>query len=300
MGTFIGVVWVALWKGNEFIQARIEKKFSWEKNSGKRLIWGIAGMIIFTVATIIILFLSFERITGILATAEISRTIIFALFISFAVIAFLQGRKIQMEWHRMAVNQEKLKRESLSSRYEALKNQVNPHFLFNSLNVLTGLVYKDPDLAARFIKQLSRVYRYVLDTREEEVVNLENELDFLESYFFLQKMRFNNNLIIKINVDKAEDLQIPPLALQMLVENAIKHNKISDDKKLTISIYTDGEYLNIENNLQKKEIIQKSSGIGLANIESRYEFLTGKKVIIEDQDNRFIVKLPVLEVPMKN
>ena len=168
--------------------------------------------------------------------------------------------------------------------------------MFNSLNALSSLVYKDQDQAVKFIKQLSEVYRYVLDTRDRELVSDEEEIKFLESYTFLQKIRFGDNLNIDVKLEDPRT-SFPPLVLQMLIENAIKHNEISTDHPLTINIFNEDGYTVVQNNLRKKRIMKEDSpGIGLANISSRYEFLSEKKVEIEELDGKFIVRLPVLPV----
>ena len=175
------------------------------------------------------------------------------------------------------------KRKVFVAKYESLKSQVSPHFLFNSLNALTNLVYEDQDKAAKFIKQLSEVYRYVLDTRDKEVVSMEEEKNFLNSYLFLQQIRFGDKLKLEVNLDETRS-RIAPLVLQMLVENAIKHNVISEENPLHINIYVKDGFIVVENNLQKKSVmLDESPGIGLDNIAKRYEFLSDKKVeVIEE------------------
>ena len=189
-----------------------------------------------------------------------------------------------------------LEKESALSQYESLKNQVNPHFLFNSLNALTHLVYEDQDKAAKFIKQLSEVYRYVLDSRDKEVVSLEEELKFLDAYLFLQQIRFGDKLKVNVNF-KGSTSSVAPLALQMLIENAIKHNVISEEEPLSIRLYMERSFLVVENDLHKKNILPDSSGgLGLQNIKRRYEFLSKEKVVVDEGEGKFIVKLPMLEM----
>jgi len=196
-------------------------------------------------------------------------------------------------WKEAAVQQEKLKREQLALQYETLKSQVNPHFLFNNLNSLTSLISTNPEKAIDFVKKLSEVYRYVLDQKDHELVALETELKFLESYIFLQKIRFETNLNVQINVNSGK-FKVIPLSVQMLVENAIKHNEISDKNPLVIRIFsTDNDYLNVENQLQKK-VGSEGSGSGIQNIKDRYEFFTSKKVIISENTENFIVSIPLL------
>ncbi len=196
-------------------------------------------------------------------------------------------------WKKAAVQQEKLKREQLALQYEALKSQVNPHFLFNNLNSLTSLISTNPQKAIDFVKKLSEVYRYVLDQKDHELVALETELKFLESYVYLQKIRFETNLDVQINVN-AGKFKVIPLSVQMLVENAIKHNEISDRNPLLIRIFsTDNDYLIVENRLRKKAG-SEGSGSGIQNIKDRYEFFTNKKVIISESTAKFSVSIPLL------
>ena len=196
-------------------------------------------------------------------------------------------------WKEAAVQQEKLKREQLTLQYETLKGQVSPHFLFNNLNSLTSLISSDAEKAIDFVKKLSDVYRYVLDQRDQELVALDTELNFLESYIFLQKIRFEANLDIQIDVSP-KNFKVIPLSVQMLVENAIKHNEISDKNPLQIRVFSsDDLYLTIENKLQKKSG-SEGSGSGIQNIKDRYEFFTNRKVIISDNGGKFQVSIPLL------
>lgn len=300
-GTFSSMIWLTLWKGNEMIHMYLDSKISWMEKPVKRMLWGIALMLIYT--PIGMTFVNFlgneiwginERYLTLEGFLDYSLT---AVLTTAIVMLFANARGFFLAWRQLAINEEKLKSETLSSRYESLKNQVNPHFLFNSLNVLTSLVYKDQDEAAKFIKKLSEVYRYVLDTRDQEVVNIDQELEFLNSYLFLQKMRFGDSLQISIDLGGNSGIQVPPLSLQMLVENAIKHNEVSKEMPLTIDLkMEEGEYIVVSNNLQKKNIIKKeeSAKVGLSNIKARYEFLTNKPVLIEDSNGSFSVSLPVL------
>jgi LytS/YehU family sensor histidine kinase len=195
----------------------------------------------------------------------------------------------------MAINAEKFEREGIEAKYDALRNQVNPHFLFNSLNALTNLVYEDQGKAVTFIKQLSDVYRYVLDTREKEIVPLEEELKFLKSYSFLQQIRFGDNLKIDMMLNNVEGM-VAPLSLQMLVENCIKHNIVSVDDPLSIRIFCEGGFLVVENIVNRKSSgSESSSGLGLDNIRNRYKFLSDIPVEVSDANGKFIVKLPILK-----
>jgi len=191
---------------------------------------------------------------------------------------------------------ERLKTISAESQFEALRNQINPHFLFNSFNVLTELVRKDADVATDFIQQLSRVYRYLLYNQESETVHLKAEMEFVEAFIFLLKIRFAESIFIRTDLsgEQMESYAIPPAALQIPVENAIKHNIVSRKKPLTIEIFIDDNYLVVRNNLQRRQTYIESGGLGLQNIQQRFAYLTQQKVQIEESETHFTVKLPLV------
>lgn len=207
-----------------------------------------------------------------------------------------ENRGLQEEKNQLLLRAERQEKENILSQFETLKNQVNPHFLFNSLNALSSLVHDDPDLAELFISRLTRVYRYVLDFRGEDLVPIEEELEFIKSYFFLQQIRFGNNL--RMYTQAPENIlhqYIPPMTLQMLVENAIKHNIISRDQPLTIELYAEGnDFLVVKNNYQKRSENVESTGLGLENLQARYKFLTGVKPVFKVENGYYIAKVPVL------
>ena len=208
-----------------------------------------------------------------------------------AIVFFMNKLK------RTQIEAEQLKKISIEARFEALRNQINPHFLFNSFNVLSTLVYKDQDTAARFIEQLSNVYRYLLYNQERKVVPLKDELAFIESYTYLLKIRFGENLVVQNEIKhKEEHLYVAPAVLQMLIENAIKHNVVSRKNPLQIVLRLHNGTIEVSNNLQEKEVKEESTQTGLKNIRDRYVFLSDKQVIIEKSDTQFTVKIPLLEL----
>lgn len=286
------IMWVVMWIGNENLTCVIDGKISWVNYPVKRFMVGVISTVVFTVIVAIGLAMAYEFVLNVQFTSY-NDFIIISLIITFLISFFLHGREFLLRWKESAVRAERYQKENMMAQYASLKSQVDPHFLFNSLNVLTNLVYEDADKSAKFIKQLSEVYRYVLETRSKELVTLEEELKFVNSYLFLQQIRFGDKLVIQNNVEKQKGW-VPPLVIQMLVENAIKHNTISQEHPLTIRIYSTDEHIIVKNNLQKKLIIEHSTGIGLENIRKRYEFLTTEKVVVSDAGNQFEVKLPTL------
>jgi len=198
-------------------------------------------------------------------------------------------------WKAGLIRQELMQRKALELQMEALKNQVNPHFLFNSLNTLTTLVHKDPDIAVRLIIQLSDSYRYLLEQKDKKVVEWSVEKQFVENYLGLQQIRFADNIQAEIETVGNNDFYVVPLSVQMLVENAIKHNIITSDQRLNIYIYTRDNFLIVKNNFQARSSLEKSSNVGLENIKMQYEILTGRKVEVLKEDGYFIVKLPMID-----
>lgn len=290
--SFTSLIWVILWKGNDYIGSYISTKISWLHYPVKRFFVGIVATFGFTFLAVYLLGVIYNIIFDINMS---QRSVYFSIIITIIISLFLHGRAFLMNWRKTSVDAEKLQKENIMAKYESLKNQVNPHFLFNSLNALTNLVYEDQDKAVKFIKQLSEVYRYVLDTREKEVVPLEDEIRFLRAYLFLQQIRFGSKLVVEIDIGNAGNIRIAPLALQMLLENAIKHNVVSEEDPLVIRVYTNSHYIIVENNIQKKAMLgEPSLGVGLENICKRYEFLSNVRVEVNQDQSRFQVKLPVL------
>ncbi len=193
------------------------------------------------------------------------------------------------------VKAEKLEKENSQIRYETLKNQLNPHFLFNSLNVLSSLIKKDSDKAQNFVDEFSSVYRYTLDVIDKPVIDLREELDFAKSFLFLQKIRFENAVDMEIIVDASIlEYLVPPLAVQTLLENAFKHNKASVDSPLRIIIYNEENILVVSNNLQPKIKGADSKGIGLNNLRKRYELLGEKFPQFSITEKEYIAKIPLI------
>lgn len=194
------------------------------------------------------------------------------------------------------INQLMRDRKQLELQFEALKSQISPHYLFNSLNTISSLLFKDIQSAEQFIRRLAQTYQYVLSTQNKKYVSLREELEFVQSYYYLLRIRFHQQLNVEINVpSRILDTRIPPLTLQMLIENAVKHNTFTGDKKLFIYIMAqDNTYLKVINT--KTGLLENvpSFKVGLENIRQRYHFLTDKQVVVEDAD-KFVVSLPVLE-----
>lgn len=294
VGIFTAIIWNLLWLGNGYASNLVSKKLSWTAQPVSRFIVGMIVTIVYTTIALFFVIFFYEYVLGYRFLSDLDEILWPSLVITTVVSLFMHSRSFLRNWRIAELNAAELQKESMKSRFDSLKSQVNPHFLFNSLNALTNLIYEDQDKAANFVKQLSEVYRYVLDTQGREVVKLAEEEKFLRSYLFLQQIRFGEKLKVEMNLDNGNS-ELPPLVLQMLVENAVKHNIISTDQPLTIKIFTDKDSIIVSNNIQIKNVLpEESKGIGLENIRHRYGFLTDKKVEVINDSRSFIVKLPFL------
>jgi sensor histidine kinase YesM len=295
-----GAFWLLLWKGSEYLVLIQDKTgIRWVEQPVKRLILALTLSLSYVFLAVSLIFLFFFVTIGdwtmALFLEKISITwYLPAVIITLSINTVMHGRAFLLEWKQAAVEVEKFRTESLQSKYESLKNQVNPHFLFNSLNALSSLVYEDQDKAVEFIRKLSQVYRYVLDKKDMELVPLEDELAFLENYVFLQKIRFGDNLKLTLEVESTQGM-VPPIALQILVENAIKHNVISEKKPLDILVEVKADHCQVTNTIQEK-LEKDSTGIGLSNLRARYDFLSERKVEIRSDQGQFVVRIPILKV----
>ena len=219
----------------------------------------------------------------------------FGLWITLTIVIIFHFVYFYNRYQKSKIKEQKVIAGTASAKFDALKNQLDPHFLFNSLNVLTSLIEENPDNAQRFTTALSKVYRYVLEQKNKDLVTVDEELDFARTYMSLLKMRFEDSIIFDIPERASNpESKVVPLSLQLLLENAVKHNMVTSSKPLHIRVFESGEELIVDNNLQPKKIVKKSSGVGLDNIRQRYNLLTNRKVIINQQAERFAVALPML------
>lgn len=219
-------------------------------------------------------------------------TIVMMLAIFYVSVNRRANRRLK----DIQVQKASLEKEAVLAQFAALKNQVSPHFLFNSLSILSSLVHIDPDLSEQFIDQLSRAYRYILEQKDNDRIALKTELAFIKSYTFLLKIRFEDSFDVKIDLPESLGSQyaIAPLTLQLLIENAVKHNRMSRSAPLLVCISVEDDYLVVKNRMQAREQIERSTGVGLQNIINRYRLLTDQPVWVGEQEGSFIVKIPLL------
>lgn len=297
---FIMLYSVILYTANSFVFELMDRLFGTNRLSPKRLFAGFLGSFIVSLAIIFLLRIFEEvvvvgkRLWDFFAEEKIENyytAVIITLIITFAAHCFYFYKKYQEN----RVKEQKIIAGTASAKFETLKNQIDPHFLFNSLNVLSSLIEENPDSAQRFTTSLSKVYRYVLEQKDKDLVSVQEELAFAKTYMNLLKMRFENSVFYELPEKVfSDEARVVPLSLQLLLENTIKHNVVSQQKPLHIKIYEEGGYLVVQNVLQKKEVLQDRRGVGLQNIISRYAIITARNVHVAETSEYFTVKLPIL------
>ncbi len=285
---------------NSYYYDGMNIRYSWEKDPRKRLWIGAIGSFFLTVITFGILrYLVHFYYQG-LSIAEFLKketidAYIIAIVITIIASLFTHAFYFYRALQKKEVKKQKIIAGTASARFDALKNQLDPHFLFNSLNVLTSLIEEDPGQAQKFTTSLSKVYRYVLEQKNKDLVTVDEELNFARTYVRLLKMRFEDSIVFEIP-DKCSvpDAKIVPLSLQLLLENAVKHNIVTAGKPLHLKVLEQDGMLIVRNNLQEKQVVKKSSGVGLQNIKQRYGILTDREVFITKTKSEFSVGLPIL------
>lgn len=290
--------------GNGIINDFLNRKFPWSETTRTRAILSIVSILIANF--ILVYFCNYLNFVVIQKAATVEQFFSskyntsnwFMINIALLISAFLHAKGFMEELKKTSkkeVVEQKLIAKSANAQFESLKNQLDPHFLFNSLNVLSSLIDENPKQAQKFTASMSKIYRYVLEQKDKELVTVEDELEFAKTYCDLLKTRFEDSVGFVFDVKK-EDYRrfVVPLSLQLLLENCIKHNFATSSKPLMIKIFSENDTLCIENNLQVREQIKESSGIGLSNIVQRYSLLTKRNVFIEKSEDYFKVILPVL------
>jgi two-component system, LytTR family, sensor kinase len=302
---------IVMWEGNRMIFLKMNKRFLNISQQSERLFYIILMCIIFSCTAIYIIHFVlcayFMKYTNLIAPSLFK--IYGAAFLLLLTIGLLYESVRLFKLLQITISEkEQLERIHVQSQLEGLKSQVNPHFLFNSLNTLVNLIPENPDNAVHFVQKLSKVYRYILEIRDKKISTLSDEIDFLNAFVFLHKERFGDNLQVDIkNLETHSNWNILPLSLQILFENAIKHNIISSEKPLFIEVFIDNKdvkfsqtnkismpFLVMRNNLQLKNQVMDSTGFGLQNIKDRYFLLSEKEVEIVKSKEHFTVFLPLI------
>lgn len=301
-------IWFTQSLGNGYLIDKLDKRISWLTHPWKRLFVGFFVLILYSFIAFQIVQVSFEyflfgyKQEGYFSSAAFWNRFFqsgrIAVIVSISISTIMTAIGFLRGWREAAVNAERLKNEVTAQQYETLRSQMNPHFLFNSLNVLSELVYENQDQAVRFIRKLSDVYRYVLDSRDKEVVPIEDELEFVSAFAGLLKERFSSNFEFKITGGdhRKEQLFIVPMSLQLLLENAVKHNVVSSALPLTVNLIIKEESVLVQNQIELKRQVENSTNLGLTYLKNRYLVLNDKQVIVTDADGVFSVEVPLIRV----
>jgi len=297
------IITMVIWLGNRYIMIWSRNRYPQFELVRKRLLVQSLTMLVFTLAANNLLGYVLDA-CGLKEHPEnvdvftiIINSNAAAIFCTLTVVAIYESIYFMNELRKSVEEKEMLKRESLKAQLNALKTQVNPHFLFNNLNTLSSIIPDNPKQAVDFVQQLSKVYRHILEVQDEQSIPLKDELDVMKAYTFLLQTRFGENLDITIDVPEEKmKKRIVPLSLQILMENAIKHNIVSADKPLRIDVFAENGKLVVSNNLQKKKQLSESTGIGLNNIRNRCKLLGNGKVEVTENETSFTVSIPLIEM----
>jgi len=287
-----------IWQGNRWLLFKQRENMNWFSNPIRKLTLLVAANVFYTAPLTVVLIYGWYLFSGIgpvdwsIVQLVTLANVICVIFVTHAYETVFLIKERQSD----LVNFEKLERAKVESELEALKSQIDPHFMFNSLNTLAYLIENDRERALQFNESLSDVYRYILMNKQKELVTLKEEIEFANNYFVLIRIRFG--LGVSFEVEELTDIEnklLAPISLQLLLENAVKHNEFSERQPLGIRLKIDGQFVQVSNNLQPKQV-RNSSKVGLRNLQERYRLVVGKEVIVEQSKEEFVVRLPFLEV----
>jgi len=289
-----------VWQGNRYLLFSLRSYFNWYKKPLHKIAVLLVSISFYTIPLSVLMLTGWYKI---FANEEANSQVIFtATLIIMICVIFIthvyETAFLVKESESEIVRNEQLERAKAEAELEALKNQIDPHFIFNSLNTLSHLIEEKPLKAKQFNDSLADVYRYILQNKGRELVLLQEEINFFNDYFSLLKIRFENAIQLNVQADKIfyQQYLIPPISLQLLAENAIKHNEFSDEVPLAITVALKNDALIIHNDKRKKQLRKESSKIGLHNLQERYRLTIGKEIIIDEDENSFTVTLPLLQI----
>ncbi len=303
----VALLWIVtvvflLWIGNKYIFNYLDARFPLLQNISKRFFLQILISCFYSLLCINGTYYLFKVQTSLTAPdpAQFFVLNVYGLLFIIPVLAVNFSIYFVSQWKKAHLQSDQLREENLRTQLNSLRMQLDPHFLFNNLNVLSSLIEKAPRTAQDFLDKFADVYRYVLEYKKEELVALSTELEFIEAYVYLLEKRFGDQLQIEMPGSStiSDSLYIPPLSLQMLIENALKHNKISGEGPFVIQVLIENErWLTVKNTYRPKEAVPgRAGGTGLDNIRRRYEYLSSENLIIRQEESFFIVSLPLLEI----
>ena len=286
-----------LWNGSMVIIQYAVNRFSVFKETLKLIVLQIVALSIFVLVVESAEYFAIDAYLRIsLSGSKVALMFLISWIITFMISSIYASVAFFIEWKENLLRTQALEKANLEARYETLRNQVNPHFLFNSLNTLLMLVNDNPE-ASRYVESISEIMRYMLQSRDKEAVLLRDELTIAREYVYIQQIRFGDKLQVEFEIpENYYHYAIPPLALQMLLENTLKHNVASREHPLHVKVsVAENKYIVVENNQKSKTGKEPSTGIGLENIRSRYLFLTGKDIVVKQENGKFVVMLPLFE-----
>ena len=285
-----------MWEVLRYINRRLNSSFPFERSiSGRITLQLLVGAAFGIVTRYLIYFFGEPYLPFKPDELFLAATWAMYIFITVGVNLGFFTDYFMKRWKDSLVLAERLEKEKAQVQFDNLKNQLNPHFLFNALTSLNGLIFENQGLASKFLQHLSKVYRYVLQNKDKNFVSLQTELEFIQNYVFLLCVRFQKALVVKFDIsDVARERAIVPVTLQILIENALKHNIADERQPLVIEVITIGDYLVVSNNLQVRARVGSSNKQGLENLRSLYSFLIDKPILIDQTDSRFAVKIPLL------
>ena len=305
MGLYLTAGWVILvllliFLSNRGLTKVLDKRLPWLEYGNKRFYWQLSLGVLLSLIIINVSYLAFKLILtkDPPDTTQMTSMNAMGILILLPTISINFGIQFLKNWKNAQLASEQFQKESIKAELETLKNHLDPHFLFNNLNILSSLISKDQKQSQSYLEKFAEVYRIILQSSSEELVELKQELDFIGAYMYLLEIRFEDTIQLELDI-KSENHQyyLPPLTLQMLIENAIKHNTISEIRPLKIRIECRDRYLVIKNNLQEKKVeLRHSSKTGLKNIERRYSYFTKQPVEVYKNEESFIVKVPLIDI----
>ncbi len=291
---------ILVWVSNHFLTKKLDRSLPWLKHGNKRFYWqlGIGIFLSLLIINVSYFILKFSLTADPPDTTQIVSMNVLGILILLPTISINFGIQFLSNWKTAQLNSEQFQKETIRAELTTLKNHLDPHFLFNNLNILSSLISVDTELSQTYLEKFADVYRNILKSSKEELVTLNDELRFIASYLYLLEIRFEDSIQTFIDIDSKEHVKyLPPLTLQMLIENAIKHNIISEIRPLKIHISCQNGYLNIKNGLRVKKVEKRNSGkSGLDNIKKRYSYFTDREVQVFQNPDNFIVKIPLIDL----
>jgi len=298
--SWIVVVLSLIFISNRLLTIRLDKKLPWLIYGNSRFYWqlGIGILLSLFIINISYLILKFTLTQDPPDSAQILAMNVIGIVLLLPTISMNFGIQFLKNWKNAQVSSETFQKESIKAELTALKNHLDPHFLFNNLNVLSSLISKDKKQSQRYLEKFAEVYRIILQSSSEELVELHQELDFISAYMYLLQIRFEDTIQLSVNIPKeVRHTYLPPLTLQMLIENAIKHNIVTETKPLIIDISVVNQMVIIQNNLQEKKVSEyESSKSGLKNIKRRYSHFSETPIEVIKTTSSYIVKVPLINI----